>query len=181
MLWRMPVKGRCEPCFPKRLREKKKVMEMSKTKRYLSILLSLVLLCTTVIPMSVFAADEGAYPLEIYAGDTLIWSGETDKSLGYVHLNVKPVPASEITIRLKGSSTEDDAFGQIVEVAAPVLQENLKERLQMIFDTMLHVNQKAREACSDGDYRHVVPQSGEELLNSQEYFYQEAYEKAGKV
>ena len=68
-----------------------------------------------------------------------------------------------------------------VEVAAPVLQENLKERLQMIFDTMLHDNQKAREACSDGDYRHVVPQSGEELLNSQEYFYQEAYEKAGKV
>ena len=68
-----------------------------------------------------------------------------------------------------------------VEVAAPVLQENLKERLQMIFDIMLHDNQKAREACSDGDYRHVVPQSGEELLNSQEYFYQEAYEKAGKV
>ena len=64
-----------------------------------------------------------SYPLEIYAGDTLIWSGETDKSLGYVHLNVKPVPASEITIRLKGSSTEDDAFGQIVEVAAPVANE----------------------------------------------------------
>lgn len=64
-----------------------------------------------------------SYPLEIYAGDELIWSGETDKSLGYVHLKVKPVPASEITIRLKGSSKEDDAFGQIVEVAAPVANE----------------------------------------------------------
>ncbi|WP_436835419.1 glycoside hydrolase family 2 protein [Bacteroides gallinaceum] len=64
-----------------------------------------------------------SYPLEIYAEDTLVWSGETDKSLGYVHLNVKPVPASEITIRLKGSSKEDDAFGQIVEVAAPVANE----------------------------------------------------------
>ena len=64
-----------------------------------------------------------SYPLEIYAGDTLIWKGETEKSLGYVHLNVKPVPASEITIRLKGSSKEDDAFGQIVEVAAPVANE----------------------------------------------------------
>ena len=64
-----------------------------------------------------------SYPLEIYAGDTLVWSGETEKSLGYVHLNVKPVPASEITIRLKGSSKEDDAFGQIVEVAAPVANE----------------------------------------------------------
>lgn len=64
-----------------------------------------------------------SYPLEIYAGDTLIWKGETEKSLGYVHLNVKPVPASEITIRLEGSSKEDDAFGQIVEVAAPVANE----------------------------------------------------------
>lgn len=64
-----------------------------------------------------------SYPLEIYAGDELIWSGETEKSLGYVHLKVKPIPASEITIRLKGSSKEDDAFGQIVEVAAPVANE----------------------------------------------------------
>lgn len=64
-----------------------------------------------------------SYPLEIYAGDELIWSGETEKSLGYVHLKVKPVPAFEITIRLKGSSKEDDAFGQIVEVAAPVANE----------------------------------------------------------
>lgn len=64
-----------------------------------------------------------SYPLEIYAGDELIWSGETEKSLGYVHLKVKPVHASEITIRLKGSSKEDDAFGQIVEVAAPVANE----------------------------------------------------------
>ena len=32
-----------------------------------------------------------SYPLEIYAGDELIWSGETEKSLGYIHLNVKPV------------------------------------------------------------------------------------------
>lgn len=64
-----------------------------------------------------------SYPLEIYAGDELVWSGETEKSLGYVHLKVKPVPASEITIRLKGSSKEDDAFGQIVEVTAPVANE----------------------------------------------------------
>ncbi|RHH45228.1 DUF4982 domain-containing protein [Phocaeicola plebeius] len=64
-----------------------------------------------------------SYPLEIYAGDELIWSGETEKSLGYVHLKVKPIPASEITIRLKSSSKEDDAFGQIVEVAAPVANE----------------------------------------------------------
>lgn len=68
-----------------------------------------------------------------------------------------------------------------VEVAAPVLQEDLKERLQSIFDTMLRDNQKAREACSDGEYRHVAQKEGEEPLNAQEYFYQEAYEKAGKA
>ena len=64
-----------------------------------------------------------SYPLEIYAGDELIWSGETEKSLGYVHLKVKPVLTNEITIRLKGASKEGDAFGQIVKVAAPVANE----------------------------------------------------------
>lgn len=64
-----------------------------------------------------------SYPLEIYAGDELIWSGETDKSLGYVHLDVKPVLTNEITIRLKGASKEGDGFGQIVEVAAPAAGE----------------------------------------------------------
>ena len=68
-----------------------------------------------------------------------------------------------------------------VEVAAPVLQEDLKARLQAVFDTMLCDNQKAREACSDGIYRHVSAQPDGELLNSQEYFYQEAYDKAAKV
>ncbi len=59
-----------------------------------------------------------SYPLEVYAGETLIWSGNTDKSLGYVHLKAdKPVSANQITIRLKGSTTDNDAFGQIVEVA----------------------------------------------------------------
>lgn len=64
-----------------------------------------------------------SYPLEIFAGDELIWSGETEKSLGYVHLKVKPVLTNEITIRLKGASKESDAFGQIIEVAAPVANE----------------------------------------------------------
>ena len=48
-----------------------------------------------------------------------MWSGKTERSLGYVHHNVKPVVADEITICLRGVSEEQDAFGQIVEVAAP--------------------------------------------------------------
>lgn len=60
-----------------------------------------------------------SYPLEVYAGNTLIWNGNTDKSLGYIHLNVeKPVRANTITIRLKGNTSDKDAFGQIIEVEA---------------------------------------------------------------
>ncbi len=60
-----------------------------------------------------------SYPLEIYADDQLIWSGDTDRSLGYVHLNVRPVLARNITIKLKGTAADSDAFGQIVEVVEP--------------------------------------------------------------
>ena len=61
-----------------------------------------------------------SYPLEVFAGKQLIWKGNTDKSLGYIHLNIEhPVMSDEITIRLKGAAQEGDAFGQIVEVVEP--------------------------------------------------------------
>lgn len=61
-----------------------------------------------------------SYPLEVYAGDTLVWSGNTDRSLGYVHLNIEhPVLSDTYTIRLKGAADDSDAFGQIVEVVEP--------------------------------------------------------------
>ena len=64
-----------------------------------------------------------SYPIEIYAGKELIWSGETERTLGYVHIPVKPVMAREITLRLKGSAAEEDAFGAIKEVVAPAAGE----------------------------------------------------------
>lgn len=65
-----------------------------------------------------------SYPLEIYAGKQLVWKGNTDMSLGYVHLNIEhPVLANQMTIRLAGSSKEKEAFGGIVELAAPVNKE----------------------------------------------------------
>lgn len=65
-----------------------------------------------------------SYPLDIFAEDKLIWSGETGKSLGYVHLEIEnPVRTNQITIRLRGSASDEDAFGQIVEVAQPVANE----------------------------------------------------------
>ena len=61
-----------------------------------------------------------SYPIEIFAGKQLIWKGNSEKSLGYIHLNIEhPVLADEITIRLKGAAQEGDAFGQIVEVVEP--------------------------------------------------------------
>ena len=65
-----------------------------------------------------------SYPLEVYAGKQLIWSGETPRSLGYVHLKpTKQVKTNEITIRLKGAGKDKDAFGGIVEVAEPAAGE----------------------------------------------------------
>lgn len=64
-----------------------------------------------------------SYPLEIYAGNELVWSGDTPKSLGYIHLPLRHVRAQDITIRLHGAASEQDAFGAIVEVAAPAAGE----------------------------------------------------------
>ena len=65
-----------------------------------------------------------SYPLEIYAGKKLIWAGETERSLGYVHLKpTRSVKTDEITIRLKGAGKDKDAFGGIVEVAEPAAGE----------------------------------------------------------
>lgn len=60
-----------------------------------------------------------SYPIEVFAGDKLIWHGNTPRSLGYVHLDIEhPVESDRITIRLKGTATDSDGFGQIIEVAA---------------------------------------------------------------
>ena len=65
-----------------------------------------------------------SYPLEIYAGDSLIWSGNTERSLGYIHLTpTRPVTSDTFTLRLRRPATDSDAFGAIVEVAQPAAGE----------------------------------------------------------
>lgn len=60
-----------------------------------------------------------SYPIEVLAGDKIIWSGNTEPSLGYVHLSIdNPVKTDKITIRSKGESSNNDAYGEIIEVAA---------------------------------------------------------------
>ena len=65
-----------------------------------------------------------------------------------------------------------------VEVAVPIYDERLKLRLKEMFGLMLSDNVKAREQQPDGTYKKVQP--GDTALNSQELFYQIAYEAAGK-
>lgn len=64
-----------------------------------------------------------------------------------------------------------------VEVAIPVEDERLKKRIRDMFNIMMSDNVKARELQSNGRYVRVEPQEGEEPLNSQEYFYEEAYRR----
>ncbi len=64
-----------------------------------------------------------------------------------------------------------------VEVAAPVEDERLKKRLRDMFRILMSDNVKARDMQSDGTYVHAHPAEGEEALNSQEYFYDQAYKR----
>lgn len=64
-----------------------------------------------------------------------------------------------------------------VEVAAPILDTSLADRVCDIFSTMLADNVKARELGADGKYVRVSS-AGKIPLNSQLYFYDEAYKAA---
>ncbi len=63
-----------------------------------------------------------------------------------------------------------------VEVAAPVYDPDLKMQISEMFITMLSDNQKGKEEGSDGIYR--LPKDQDTPLNSQEFFYQQAYDQA---
>lgn len=65
-----------------------------------------------------------------------------------------------------------------VEVATPILNEEVKDRVRGILSVMLSDNVKARIQQPDGTYRYVA--NGETPIDSQMYFYNEAYEKAPK-
>ena len=64
-----------------------------------------------------------------------------------------------------------------VEVAAPVEDERLKKRIRDMFRVMMSDNVKARVMQPDGSYVHAERKDGEEAVNSQEYFYAEAYKR----
>ena len=63
-----------------------------------------------------------------------------------------------------------------VEVAAPIWDEDIKERLLGMFNLILRDNVKAREMKPDGIYARV--KSSDIQLNSQEYFFSLSYQQA---
>lgn len=62
-----------------------------------------------------------------------------------------------------------------VEVAAPIYDENIKKRVSKMFNIMLKDNIKGRIMKSDGKYYRPEIVEDEELIDSQEYFFKEAY------
>lgn len=68
------------------------------------------------------------YPIEVYAGDKLIWKGFTDKGLGYIHLLPdNPVKTDKITIRQIGAATEKDAFSMKELAGGPANEMDTKQ------------------------------------------------------
>ncbi|MCH5176736.1 MAG: DUF4982 domain-containing protein [Prevotellaceae bacterium] len=65
-----------------------------------------------------------SYPIDIYADDQLVWSGNTPTTLGYVSIPLQSAsPASAITIRLRSATTESDGFSQVTELVQATANE----------------------------------------------------------
>ncbi len=68
-----------------------------------------------------------------------------------------------------------------VEIAAPIYDPAIKTRICDMFNTILSDNVKARVQMPDGSYRKKKINAGDTIVNSQEYFYEEAYRKAKRA
>ena len=61
-----------------------------------------------------------SYPLEITSADgTVVWTGYTDKTLGYAYCQIdRPVKSDTYSVRMLGPATVKEAFGDMTELAA---------------------------------------------------------------
>lgn len=65
-----------------------------------------------------------------------------------------------------------------VEVAAPLYNARIKQRVWNMFETLLNDNVKARNQLPDGTYIRAI--SEHPPLDAQRFFFEEAYRKAEK-
>ena len=63
-----------------------------------------------------------------------------------------------------------------VEVAVPLWDEKIKQRVHDMFDTMMKDNEKGKMLNAEGAYLDRIVVQDEERINSQELFYQQAYD-----
>lgn len=61
-----------------------------------------------------------SYPIQIFIDGKEVFNGETPKSLGYISIPVTPTRGRFIKIQLIGQSTDNDAFGGIVEITGKI-------------------------------------------------------------
>ena len=57
-----------------------------------------------------------SYPVRISVDNTVVFSGQTPRSLGYVTIKFKPVIGRSLKIELTGGVSNRDAFGNIIEI-----------------------------------------------------------------
>jgi hypothetical protein len=57
-----------------------------------------------------------SYPIRIWVDDKVVFSGSTERSLGYVTISFPPVNGRKLKIELVGGASNRDAFGNIIEI-----------------------------------------------------------------
>lgn len=63
------------------------------------------------LSLKMFGWKSKSYPLEVYVGRELVWSGKTEQSLGYIRINLdKKVSGNQVTLKLKGAASTQDIF-----------------------------------------------------------------------
>jgi hypothetical protein len=63
-----------------------------------------------------------SYPIRLLVDGSVVWSGNTPRSLGYATISFEPVRGNSLTVALEGVTSIQDEFGQIVEVTGVVDQ-----------------------------------------------------------
>ncbi|MCF0135753.1 MAG: polyphosphate kinase 1 [Lachnospiraceae bacterium] len=88
------------------------------------------------------------------------------------------VPGPEQKMYLGSADLMKRNTANRVEIATPVLNLSLRERIWNMFETQLNDNQQGREMLNDGTYVKVT--HGDVKINSQELFFEQAYREAGE-
>ncbi len=67
------------------------------------------------------------YPIDILIDGKKVWSGETPRSLGYVTIPFATTKGKQVTIKLTGTGTEEDAFQNVIEITGKVELDGFRD------------------------------------------------------